>query len=122
MAESKTTNKDVEKALASLGPLASIVGKSAATLWKIFVMKYVAEGLAELGAGILISAGSIWLLGDKNHWLLIPFAMSTLCAYYAIQHLVNPWYPAMDDVIVHVKDLGQKKTAELVVAEPRRSY
>src|ERR1700679_2402426 len=111
MAKSNTesaSHKDVEKALSSLGPLASVVGKSAATLWKIFVMEYVAQGVSELVTAILIMGGSVWLLGTHNLWLFVPAAISTWFLYLAIPNLVNPFYPAMEDVIKHVQHLSKK--------------
>lgn len=115
-------SKDVENALSSLGPVATLVGKSAGVLWKIFVRKYVAQGVAELAAGIGILWGSVWLLGDHNLWLFFPAALTVWFVYMAIQHLINPYYSALDDVLAHVKNLDQPKTGEMVAARPRGSY
>lgn len=122
MAEKKA-NKDVENALSSLGPLAKVVGKSAEKLWKIFVWKYVAEGVGEILGAVTALGGFAWVFGDHSRLMIIPVLLVIAAVWHGSQVLINPFYPAMDDVVSHVKDITKPQPAELLVAEQsRRSY
>lgn len=110
-----TAAEDVQQeALKSLGPLAQLVGKSAGSLWNIFVRKYIAVGVAEVFGAVWTVWVSIWLLGTASLWLLVPFTLAGLLGYLAIQNLINPHYPALGDVVTRVKDLNKPAPAEIV--------
>lgn len=113
MADSKVT-KDVQEAMKSLGPLGKMVGRSAETLWKIFVRKYVAMGVAQLVSAAGILGISFWLLPNKSLWLFLSFGLAGIPLYCAINNLINPQYFAMDDVITHVQDVTKSKPVEVV--------
>lgn len=121
MAATKNS-KDIENALSSLGPLAKVVGKSAEKLWKIFVWKYVAQGIGEILGAVTALYGFAWVFGDHARMMIIPIALVVAAVWHGSQVLINPFYPAMDDVLAHVKAITKPQPAELVVAEPRRSY
>ncbi len=120
--EPKTEDKtDTSKILGELGPLADVLKTTAETVWKAFVMRYVARGLGEVLVAIFISLLSIRLLGTTTLWLFVPGALVTLVLYDAIQCLVNPTYWAMMDAMSKLKDLKQPEQIE--VTQPGgRSY
>lgn len=110
---------DEKEAVDKLQPVAKLLGKAAGQVWKIFVMRYVAKGISELFAAAVI----IWVTTDKlyaNYWLwwLIPFAISVILAFDAIQLLVNPYYFAMDDVEKTLKR-ATSKTNEVTIYNNR---
>lgn len=110
----KSTKDEIESAINSLGPLAKVLNKSAGGLWKIFVRRYVAIGTGLLGLTIVIPWLGIWLLPHKSWWLMVPFGIALVTGYYAIINLINPYYPAMDDVIKHVKAATKPSPVEVM--------
>lgn len=112
---SKTlAKKDVDEAINSLGPLAKVLNKTAGSLWGIFVRKYIAQGVALAACAVAVSGVSLWLLPYKSLFLLIPFSISAMLGYWAIQFLINPHYPAMGDVISKVQSATKPKPVEVV--------
>jgi hypothetical protein len=100
-AASKTTQEEVLK---QLEPLSKALSKSVAQIWRMFVMNYVAKGVGE----IFIAAFLVWVaeffLGTHHHLYMIPFFLvAAAFAYDAIRLLINPYYFAMDDVMVRLK-------------------
>lgn len=99
----KTATTTEAEGISAVTPLASIVGKTAGELWKIFVMRYVAKGVAEIFSAIVISAVSLRLLGTTTLWLFAPGFLITVLIFDAIQLLVNPRYFALGDVMERIK-------------------
>lgn len=114
--DKETVDKETKEALKSLGPLATLVGKSAGSLWKVFVRRYVAIGLGEAFAAAWVVWVSTWLLGTSTPLLLIPFGLAGLLGYLAILNLINPHYPALGDVVSRVQELNKPKPTEVVQA------
>jgi len=100
-AKKAVNEQDVLKHLA---PFAEGLKKSVGQLWKMFVMRYVAKGIAE----VFVAGVTMWIATDKlwtNHWgyWCIPFVISMVLMLDAIQLLINPYYPAMNDVVERLK-------------------
>lgn len=113
-------DKETKEALKSLGPLAQLVGKSAGSLWTIFVRRYVGTGLAQLFGALWTVGVAVWIFGTSPGWgLLISLALAGGLTYQAIQNLFNPHYPALGDVVTRVKALNKPQTAELVQVSPQ---
>lgn len=102
-------------ALTALGPLAKSLGKTAGSLWKIFVRQYIARGIACTTVALASMGLAVWLLGDRSLWLLLIAPLPGFFLYWGIQYLINPYYPAMDDVIVHVKNVTKPPASELMI-------
>lgn len=89
--------EDVEK---QLEPMAKALKKTAEQLFRVYVKRYLAKGIAELFVGIVIAVltlNKLW----ANHWvwwLCIPFPIIMLLALDAIQCIINPAYHAIGDV------------------------
>lgn len=109
-------DKETKEALKSLGPLAQLVGKSAGTLWGIFVRHYVAIGIGELFGAVWTVWVATWIMGTTTLWLLVPFTLAGVLVYLAINNLVNPHYPALGDVVSRVQELNKPKPTEVVQA------
>lgn len=120
MATSKTS-KAADDAIKSLGPLAELLNKTAGDLWKIFVWRYIAIGISSLVVAILGMGYLMFLLGARNWWLMLPFPFFLGLVYWSLQNLINPYYPAMDNVIEHVKGVTRVDPApvEVVRADPK---
>lgn len=110
MASKSTTDKAME----SLGPLAQLLNKTAGDLWKIFVWRYIAIGVSSLIVAVLGMGYLMYLMGPRNPWLLFPIAIFLSLLYWALQNLINPYYPAMNDVIKHVQAATKPKPVEVV--------
>jgi hypothetical protein len=124
MATTKTPNLESE-AMKALGPLAKVAGKTAGSLWKIFVRRYIAIALGELLGALVFASGALYLMPRKSLWLFVPLVVVTAAIWDGMTKLINPHYPAMDDVLVHVKDITKPRPAEVVVpaeARLRGSY
>lgn len=91
------------KDLGALAPLAKVLKSTVGEVWKIFIKRYVAKGLAELFAAIVISGMSVVLLHITN-WLWIPFPFVVVLMFDAIQLLVNPAYFALNDALERIND------------------
>lgn len=101
---------DEKEALAKVEPLAKLLGKTAGQIWKVFVKRYIAKGVAELFCACVIT----WLDFDKlwtHHfgWFCIPFAVVLILMFDCIQLLINPAYYAMADVENAIKRNTGKK-------------
>jgi hypothetical protein len=104
MATNKSTKATTKaEGLAAVEPLAKLLGKLPGELWKIFVMRYVAKGAAE----VVIGGAFIWVASLKlwtNHfpYWCIPAVLTAILFFDAIQLLINPRYFAMNDIIERV--------------------
>lgn len=97
--------KNTEDALSKIEPIAKLLGKTAGQIWKIFVMRYVAKGVSEVFIALVIGGLGYNLLHLTHPlWMLAPFGIAALFIYDAIQLLVNPYYFAMDDVAMRLKN------------------
>lgn len=105
MAEKVATDGVAADAIKGLQPLAKVLQRTAEQLWKIFVMRYVAKGLSQVFLAVTLS-GFSYLLLHRNHLIWItPFVVASLVlAYDAIQLLVNPYYYALNDVILRLRN------------------
>lgn len=112
--------KEVDEAINSLGPLAKVLNKTAGSLWGIFVRKYIAQGVALGACAIGVSGVSLWLLPYKSLWLLVPFSITGILGYWAIQFLINPHYPAMGDVITRVQDATKPEPTQVITGQSIR--
>lgn len=116
MATAKKAKTAEQEAVDKVAPVANLVGRTAKEIWKIFVLRYVAKGVAELFAASVIT----WLTLDKLwahhwiYWLCIPFPIVMLLAFDAIQLLINPAYFAMGDVENAIKR-NTSKSNEITV-------
>lgn len=104
----KTTSTDKpmthESVLKNLEPLSKTLKSTVGEVWKIFVKRYIAKGVSELFAAIVISVISVMLLWAKHRiWILAPAGVVTFLIFDAIQLLINPAYFAMNDVIDRIK-------------------
>lgn len=112
--------REVDEAINSLGPLAKVLNKTAGSLWGIFVRKYIAQGVALGACAIGVSGVSLWLLPNKSLWLLIPFSITGILGYWAIQFLINPHYPAMGDVITRVQAATKPEPTQVITGQSIR--
>lgn len=94
------------EALMKVEPLAKILGKTAGQLWKMFVMRYIAKGIAQIFLAVFINVIAyifLWHQHAYNYWLLIPLFIGGVLVYDSIQNLANPYYYAMNDVLYRLK-------------------
>lgn len=103
-----------DKAIESLGPLAQLLNKTAGDLWKIFVWRYIAIGVSSLIVACLGMGYLMYLLGPRNPVVLFPLIAFLGLLYWSLQNLINPYYPAMNDVIKHVQAATKPKPVEVV--------
>ena len=97
---------DQEKIMKHLGPLAGTLKSSAKALWKVFVWRYIAKGVAELIIAVFMDIFAIHILkSSTSAWLFIPFTINVVLIYDGVINLINPAYPAMNDAIEHVSEL-----------------
>lgn len=89
-----------------VGKISDLVGKSVGQLWKMFVMRYIAKGIAQAFLAVFINLIAYVYLNHQhpyNLWMLIPLALGGVLVYDAIQLLANPYYYAMNDVLFRLK-------------------
>ena len=94
------------EALAKVEPIAKILGKTAGQLWKIFLFRYIAKGIAQIFLAVFINVVAYMYLNHLhpyNPWMLLPLAAGGVLIYDAIQLLVDPYYFAMNDVLFRLK-------------------
>lgn len=104
MATSKGKSSTVDDVMKNLGPLAKGLEKTAAQLWHMFVMRYVAKAVAEIFIALFIAGIDFYYVRGVNHlWQLPMLVMAAIFIYDAIQLLLNPYYFAMNDVSVRLK-------------------
>lgn len=95
---------DEEEALQKIEPIAKLLGKTASQLWKMFIMRYVAKGIAQVFLAVFINwVAYIFLWAPHKYWMLAPLGVGGILVYDAIQLLANPYYFAMNDVLYRVK-------------------
>jgi hypothetical protein len=100
-----TKNISEEDVLKHLKPFSEALSKSVGQIWKIFVMRYVAKGLGEVFlSGFVVWIGWYFLHQNNRLWMLPFFIVAGIFLYDAIQLLINPWYFAMNDVAVRLKN------------------
>lgn len=99
---SKTT-KSTTEALKELEPLSKALSKSAAQIWKMFVMRYVAKGIGEIFLAIATVLITHSYYAHDRLGMLISYTIGSILVYDAIQVLVNPHYFAMNDVALRLK-------------------
>ncbi len=114
------SKKEINEAIKTLGPLATVLQKSASELWKIFVWRYRAIGIALAVSGLLMMSGSVWLFGAHSHWLVLPALAAIPMWGWAMYLLINPYYPAMNDVVNQVKNLSKPPVAEVQLQATHR--
>ena len=104
MAAKNSTTSDKEDVMKQLEPFSKVLGKSVAQIWRVFVLRYVARGIAELFlAAFIVYVGWYVLNGDHRMWML-PFMLAGgLFVWDAIQVLIDPYYYAMNDVLLRIK-------------------
>lgn len=93
-------------ALQKVEPIAKLLGKTASQLWKIFLFRYIAKGVAQIFLAVFINIICFVYLTHShpyNLWMLIPLAVGGVLVYDAIQLLVDPYYFAMNDVLYRLK-------------------
>lgn len=94
------------EALQKVEPIAKLLGKTAGQLWKMFVMRYIAKGLAQVFLAVFLNVICYIYLNHQhpyNLWMIIPLAVGGVLVYDAIQLLANPYYYAMNDVLFRLK-------------------
>jgi hypothetical protein len=97
-------NKTDSDLMRNLEPFSKALGKAAGQVWKIFVMRYVAKGVSEVFMAFVVSFVSYKSLNAHHSlWMLMPYIVSTILIYDAIQLLINPFYFAMNDVALRLK-------------------
>ena len=96
-----------QEALTKVEPIAKLLGKTAGQLWKVFVMRYIAKGVAQIFLAIFLNWVCyifLWHQHSYNYWMLIPLIVGGILVYDAIQLLFNPYYFAMNDVMYRLKN------------------
>lgn len=94
-----------EEALMKVEPIAKLLGKTATQLWKMFVMRYVAKGVAQIFLAVFLNwVAYIFLWHTHKYYMLIFLTGGGILVYDAIQLLFNPYYFAMNDVLYRLKN------------------
>jgi len=116
------SKKEINEAIKTLGPLATVLQKSAGELWKIFVWRYRAIGLAMVTSAFLLIAGTVWLWGAHSPALAPVGIVSIGLVGFAMYFLISPHYLAMNDVVVRVRQLSKPQAAEVQLSPGNRMY
>lgn len=104
MAKKKTNPEEHHEIVKMLEPFSKALGKAAGQVWKVFVMRYIARGVSELFlAGAVVYIGHDFIPVSHRPLLIIPYLIASVFIYDAIQLMINPYYFAMDDVAVRLK-------------------
>ena len=100
----KKKDIDQDEVTKQVASLSKTLQKSIGQIWQMFVMRYVAKGLAQVFLALFINiVAYIFLWQTHRYTMLIPLGIAGVLIYDAIQLLTNPHYYAANDVLYKVK-------------------